>query len=167
MGSTETKFDKSSKAGETRSTEGSKLCEACQKITLENLGCYSKDFDRGFSSDGRGDFDKYVGYEYPYTVGDLNEARKRCELCDLLWLVINRDGDHWTSFTREPTSRIKLAYDRLQYRGSSDDQIPRSCLRVHLEKPFKAIVAGDYSPLYLRVYAKPGISNAGKATTCS
>jgi hypothetical protein len=156
------KSEQSSEAGEIASAVGAELCDVCQKITLENLGCYFEGLPKvSFASDGwLGRFDKYTGYEYPYTVGDLDEASKRCELCALLWRTVYRDGDLDTRLRRDTTSRIKLAYHQLEYFGVSKDYPPRACFRVHLDKPFKAGLRGNLAPLYLRVYTKPGMFGA-------
>ena len=152
------KLEGSSKAVQTGSTGGAEICDICQKITLENLGCCFEGLPSvSHGSDGMGNFDKYTGYEYPYTVGYLDEASKRCKLCALLWRTVYRDGDLKTRMIRDKTSRIKLAYHQLLYYGISKDYPPRACLRVHLERPFKAGLRGNFKPLYLRVYTKPGM----------
>jgi hypothetical protein len=147
-----------SKARETSKTEGSKLCEICQKITPENLGCYSTDSEVFFASDGRRDlYEKYAGFEYPYTVGRLVEAKSACKLCALLWRVVYRDGDLETRLTRDLTSRFKLSYDRLHYFDGPRDQPLRAGFRIHLERPFRSLFTGNLAPLYLRVYTKSGM----------
>jgi hypothetical protein len=116
------KLEEPSKAGEISSTGGADICDICPKITLENLSCYFKGLPKvSFASDGLDYFDKYTGYEYPYTVGYLDEASKRCELCALLWCTIYKDGDLETRMKRDKTSRIKVAYHQLQYFSVSKD----------------------------------------------
>jgi len=135
------------------------LCDACQKITLENLGCFEARptvEDRSFATDGIGNFDDWTGYEYPHTLGDLDELKERCGLCALVWHVIYGDGQ---AFKREKTSRIKLAYcDMPNFINYRNDDSSRACFRVRLSMQFNNHSAlGSATPLFLHVFTKPGM----------
>jgi tetratricopeptide (TPR) repeat protein len=145
---------------ELRSTGDTELCDACQNITLENLGCFKDSSKVLLGSDGTDTFDGSTGYEYPHTVGDLDEASKRCGLCRLVRHIIYRGGDLETILTRDKTSRIKLAYYQPKYLGVLKNYPSRACFRVYLSKPFiDGTRRGNYALLFLRVYTKPGMFN--------
>jgi hypothetical protein len=136
------------------------LCDACQNITLEKLGCFEARptaDDRSFETDTIGNFDDWTGYEYPHTLGDIEDDRsKRCGLCALIWDVICEDGQ---TLKRDSTSRVKLAYcDMPNFINSRNDDSLRACFRVHLSKPFdNRCGLASHTPLFLRVFTKPGM----------
>ncbi|KAN0098329.1 Heterokaryon incompatibility protein (HET) domain containing protein [Hyaloscypha variabilis] len=129
------------------------LCDACQKITLENLGCFEAR-PRSFATDGIGNFDDWTGYEYPHSLGDLDELKERCGLCALVWHIIYGNGQ---AFKRDKTSRIKLAYcDMPNFINYRNDDSSRACFRVRLSKQFNNHSAlGSATPLFLHVFTKP------------
>src|SRR5437016_4567140 len=65
----------------------SDLCEACQKITLDGLGCSADMVPKLRWVEEYGaeyDLTKVHGYEYPHAVGDLDDLYRRCKLCALI-----------------------------------------------------------------------------------
>jgi hypothetical protein len=126
------------------------------------MGCFQPRGKPGevcvFKTDGVDDFESLPGYEYPYTLEELEGLRETCDLCKLMHDAIYRGGDFQTLLSRDPTSRIKLTWCQLPIHSRrSEDYTLSACLRVHLSKPVNdSPYKGSYAPALLRVYTRPG-----------
>ncbi|CZR65535.1 uncharacterized protein PAC_15435 [Phialocephala subalpina] len=140
-------------SNETRSfpTSRQQLCEACERITLETLGCSLNmteeiaDIFRRIPDLHRMNLDDIHGYLYPHTVGELDALRKQCALCAQIYCAIYRGGDFTTTAMRDKNNRIKLSYFKLLSSGTG-------CLRIYLSSTG---AMGNVTPLLLRVFVDP------------
>lgn len=164
-------------AGETREefedpSEDSKrhLCTACRALTAANMDFLLLPGVPGemcvFKSEGNDDFENLPGYEYPYTLEQLEGRRESCPLCRLIHTAIYRGGDLTTLLSRDPKSRFRLAWCQLPLSSSrSKNYEMKACLRVHLSKPANARCKGNYAPILLRAYTPPSKSSTNSTLT--
>lgn len=128
------------------------LCQACQKITLEGLGCSAEMVSKLiWVEEYRPDYDldEIHGYQYPHTVGDLDDLYRQCTLCRLIRGAIYHDDDPLTVVSRDRTSRFKVSFFMQNGTG---------CLKIHLGSATKQEfnTQKNAAPILLRLFSDPG-----------